>query len=71
MAKRVTIERVLRDDDDASGQSVRGWKLSLDGKFITIRPARRDVSDFLLIQTDDVETLCRDLAVLMKAGDSE
>lgn len=32
MPAKHTIERILRDDDDASGQTVREWKIEVEGE---------------------------------------
>lgn len=59
MAARVTIERILRDDDDASGQTIREWKIESEPGHITIRLKHGD--GFLLLRTADVEVFSADL----------
>lgn len=59
MPARITIERLLRDEDDASGQSVRNWKIEVDACTITIRLKHGD--GFLLLRTDDVPLFSADL----------
>lgn len=58
VAKR-SLERVLRDDDDANGQTVRSWLLSRDGDSIQI--ARNEHSDWNIIRVSDVPQLVADL----------
>lgn len=59
MSARVTIERVLRDEDDAAGQSVRRWRIEAESGHVTIRTGG-EIS-FLLIRADDVDLFVRDL----------
>ena len=59
MAARHTIERVLRDDDDASGQSIREWKIESEGSHIMIR--RREGDGFVMLRAADVDTFVADL----------
>lgn len=59
MSARVTIERVLRDDDDASGQTVRSWRLQMDGGHVQI--ARNEHSDWNMVRVDDLTLLIGDL----------
>lgn len=59
MSARVTIERILRDDDDAAGQSVRRWRIEAEADYVTIRTGGEN--SFLLIQTGDVDLFVRDL----------
>lgn len=59
MAARITIERVLRDDDDASGQSIRDWKIEADSGLITIRMKFGD--GFIMLRPADVEIFTADL----------
>jgi hypothetical protein len=61
MSARVTIERILRDDDDASGQSVRRWRIEAEAEagYVTIRTGGEN--SFLMIQTGDVDLFVRDL----------
>ena len=40
MSSKITVERILRDADDASGQTIREWKLELEGKTLTISGSR-------------------------------
>ena len=57
---RITIERILRDDDDCSGQTIRQWKIESEGRHITIRD-REDHLPFLMLRPDDIEILIDDL----------
>lgn len=59
MAARVTIERLLRDDDDASGPSIRDWKIEVEPSHIMIRMNHSD--GFILLRPADVEILIVDL----------
>jgi hypothetical protein len=59
MAARVTIERVLRDDDDISGQSVRDWKIEAEPGHITIRLKHGD--GFIMLSPPDVAIFINDL----------
>ena len=59
MTARVTIERILRDDDDDSGQTIREWKLEIESGFITLRSRHGD--GFLLLRPADVDTFAADL----------
>lgn len=60
MAARITLERILRDDDDASGQTIREWKIEAEaGAGITIRMNHGD--GFILLRPDDVDWFIKDL----------
>lgn len=59
MSTRITVETLLRDDDDMSGQSIREWKLEIEQGFITIR--MRHGNGFILIRAADVDQLVADL----------
>jgi len=58
-ASRITIERILRDDDDASGQTIRQWTIQVERHGITIRS--RDELAFLMMRTDDIAQFRNDL----------
>lgn len=58
VAKR-TLERILRDEDDASAQTVRGWLLTRDGDSLQI--ARNEHSDWNMVRVEDVPQLVADL----------
>lgn len=66
MSARVTIERILRDDDDASGQTVRQWRIEAEAGYVTIRTGGEN--SFLLIQTGDVYLFVRDLNQAVEAA---
>lgn len=68
MVARKTIERILRDDDDASGQSVREWKVESDPGTITVR--LRNGDGFLLMRADDVDLFINDLYSAQEAARS-
>lgn len=59
MALAITIERILRDADDESGQSIRDWKIEVEGEHVTIRPRMRD--GFLLMRAADIDVFMVDL----------
>lgn len=76
MARRLTIERLLRDDDDDSGQTIRQWHIQREGNFITLQQ-RQDSDRFLIIRATDVQQLCADMQTICsvpedkEAGDAE
>lgn len=57
--RRVTIERILRDDDDNSGQSIREWKIEIEPGHITVRA--RDNLNFLGLRPADIDLFVKDL----------
>lgn len=59
MSARITIERLLRDDDDASGQSIRNWTIESEPGFITIR--MKHGAGFVLLRAADVDVFCGDM----------
>lgn len=65
MTARITVERVLRDNDDDAGQSIRTWKIEAERGAVTIRLNHGD--GFILLRPDDVEVFAADLR---KAADS-
>lgn len=65
MAVRITIERILRDPDDASGQTIRDWKLESESGHVTIRTNHG--SGFIGMRADDVDLFVGDL---LKAQDA-
>lgn len=68
MAARITIERILRDPDDASGQSIRDWKIESEPGFITIRLKHGD--GFIMLRPADVETFIFDVRRAQDAAKS-
>lgn len=60
MSERITIERILRDDDDCSGQTIRQWKIEAEGGHITVRD-REDHLPFLMMRPADIEIFVDDL----------
>ncbi|MBO9424723.1 hypothetical protein J7444_08320 [Labrenzia sp. R4_1] len=60
--KRVTIERFIRNDDDETGNSERGWTITNDQGLIKIRG--KTETPVLLIHEDDIEQLYADLLEL-------
>ncbi|MFM2006607.1 MAG: hypothetical protein RLZZ09_2262 [Pseudomonadota bacterium] len=60
------IERRLRDESDASGQSMRQWRVELDGEQIYIR--RDEESEGrLLLRLADVGLFLADIKLLIAA----
>lgn len=59
MAARITIERILRDDNDDSGQTIREWKIDSEAGHVTIW--MKHGSGFLLLRTADIEIFSADL----------
>lgn len=57
---RITIERILRDDDDHSGQSIRQWRIEIEGAHITVRDREAHLG-FLMLRPSDIETFVDDL----------
>lgn len=68
MTARITIERILRDDDDASGQTIREWKIESESGSVTIRLKHGD--GFILLRPADVETFASDLRRAAEAAAS-
>lgn len=63
MAKRITLERVLRDDNDDTGQSSREWTLSIEDGHISIKGHTKEM--VLMIRDSDVDQLHDDLLTLI------
>jgi hypothetical protein len=59
MAARITIERLLRDNDDDVGQSVREWTIESESHHITIK--LKHGSGFLILRPADVDQFVADL----------
>lgn len=59
MAVRKTIERILRDDGDDAGQSIREWKIEAESGHITVRLKFGD--GFLMLRADDIGLFVNDL----------
>lgn len=60
MTERATFDRILRDDGDASGQTIRQWSIQAEPGRVTIRNAP-DGSYLLGMRADDVEAFMADL----------
>lgn len=60
MAARVTIERILRDEDDAVGSTIRDWKIEAECGHVVIRLKHGD--GFLMLRPSDIEIFTDDLA---------
>ena len=61
MAVKHTIEHILRDDDDASGQSVREWKIEVEGGSVTISGSRHRPESWIILRLADLTTFKSDL----------
>lgn len=60
MAARMTIERILRDPDDDTAQTVRDWKIEAeDTGHIVVR--LKHGSGFLMLRAGDIEQFIADL----------
>jgi len=59
VAKRTTIERVLRDDGDNAGQSIRDWKIEAENNHVTLRSGH-DL-EFIMLRKADIDLLIADL----------
>jgi len=59
MASRRHIERILRDEDDISGDTIRQWHISRENNFITLRKSEGEM--FLHLRSEDVPILIEDL----------
>lgn len=68
MPAKITIERLLRDADDDSGQTIRDWKIESEPGHITIRLKHGD--GFLLLRASDIDTFYADILLAKKAADS-
>lgn len=65
MSSKITVERILRDDDDASGQTIREWKLELEGNTLTISGSRHRPDSWLIIRLSDADEFMADIKGLM------
>lgn len=65
MAVKLTVERILRDDDDASGQSVREWKLELEDDTLTISGSRHRPESWIIIRLSDADEFMADIRGLI------
>lgn len=61
MAVKHTIERILRDDDDASGQTVREWKIEVEGDTVTISGSRHRPENWIIIRLSDLDQFRSDI----------
>lgn len=68
MAAKVTIERILRDPDDCSGQTIRSWTIEAESGFVMIRKAHSD--GFILLRSADVDIFKADLDRAKEQADS-
>lgn len=60
MAVRHTIERILRDDDDDSGQTIREWKIEAEPG-VGVMVKMNHGNGFILLRADDVGLFVNDL----------
>lgn len=63
MATRKTFERLLRDDDDTSGQSIRQWAIIEEepGCFKITDRADCEGAGWLMLRRGDIPLLIQDL----------
>lgn len=59
MASRVTIETILRDDEDHSGQTIREWKIEAERGHVVIKLKHGD--GFIMLRPDDVDAFVKDM----------
>lgn len=59
MSRRVTFERILRDDDDDAGQTIRDWKIEASDGHVTIKD--RHDAGFIMLRPEDVDVFMKDL----------
>jgi hypothetical protein len=69
MAWRKTIERILRDSNDQSGQSIREWKIEAEKDLIKVCLNHGD--GFILIRPSDAELFVADVCSARDAAISE
>lgn len=68
MSAKITIERILRDEDDASGQSIREWRIESEPGFVTIKLKHGD--GFLMLRFEDIDTFVFDVHRAKEAAES-
>lgn len=62
MVERATYDRILRDPDDASGQTVRQWSVQAERGRVVIRDAAGDNGRYCIgMRVGDVEAFRTDL----------
>ncbi len=61
MPAKITLERIIRDDDDQTGRDVREWTITRENEIITIKGRKAS----LLISTDDVPDLIADMQAMV------
>lgn len=62
MSERACFDRILRDDDDMSGQTVRQWRIEAEAGRIVIKDSAGDDSRYFLgMRATDVEAFIADL----------
>ena len=62
MVERATYDRILRDPDDVSGQTVRQWSVQAEAGRVVIRDAAGDDGRYCIgMRPGDVESFCTDL----------
>jgi len=65
VSSKITVERILRDAGDASGQTVREWKLELEGETLTISGSRHRPDSWLIIRLSDADEFVADIKGLV------
>lgn len=68
MTARISIDRVLRDDGDATGQTIRAWTIESEIGHVTIKS--RTGAGFIILRPEDVETFVADMMRAKAAADS-
>ena len=63
MSKRTVIQRILRDDDDHSGQTIRQWAITIDdpGGFMLRDREDGNGCGFVMLRRADIPLLIADL----------
>lgn len=62
MSERATFDRILRDDDDMSGQTIRQWRIEATAGHIVLRSAASDDGAYCFgMRPEDVEAFVLDL----------
>ncbi len=69
MSTRVTLERLLRDEDDAAAQTVRGWTLQIADGGISIG-GREPGSAKFMIRVAEIGELIGDLNAAADAAEA-
>jgi hypothetical protein len=63
MAGSLTLERIIRDPDDAKGSAVREWHISSEGSLILLR-RHKGSNSFITLTEEDFGQLHADLKAM-------